>query len=222
MYVNLLVNITGDHADDTNILGRSIHTVKKNTEALVVVSKKIGLEVNADKTKYMVMSRDQNAGRSHDIKIDNSCFERVEQFRYLGRALTNQNSIQEVIKSRLKLANACYHSVQNLLSSSLLSKKLKIKIYRIIIYIKKLEILPLKSQNILSTILFVVKNKELFTTDDTLKMIYYSCVHSIITYGLIFWGNSPHSTHIFKTQKRIIRIMTKSRRRDSCRQLFKK
>jgi hypothetical protein len=59
-------------------------------------------------------------------------------------------------------------------------------------------------------------------TDDTLKMIYYSYVHSIITYGIIFWGNSPHSTHIFKTQKRIIRIMTKSRRRDSCRQLFKK
>jgi len=59
-------------------------------------------------------------------------------------------------------------------------------------------------------------------TDDTLKIIYYSYVHSIITYGIIFWGNSPHSTHIFKTQKRIIRIMTKSRRRDSCTQLFKK
>ena len=52
-------------------------------------------------------------------------------------------------------------------------------------------------------------------------MIYYSYVHSIITYGIIFWGNSPHSTHIFKIQKRIIRIMTKSRR-DSCRQLFKR
>jgi len=53
-------------------------------------------------------------------------------------------------------------------------------------------------------------------------MIYYSYVHSIITYVIIFWGNSPHSTHIFKIQKRIIRIMTKSRRRDSCRQLFKR
>jgi hypothetical protein len=56
----------------------------------------------------------------------------------------------------------------------------------------------------------------------TLKMIYYSYVHSIMTYGIIFWGNSPHSTHIFKIQKRIIRIMTKSRRRDSCRHLFKR
>ena len=81
----------------------------------------------------MVMSRDQNAGRSHNMRIDNSSFERVEEFKYLGTTLTNQNSIQEEIKSRLKLGNACYHSVQNLLSSSLLSKNLKIKIYRTII-----------------------------------------------------------------------------------------
>ena len=67
------------------------------------------------------------------MKSDNSFFERVEEFKYLGTALTNQNSIQEEIKSRLKLVNACYHWVQNLLSSSLLSKNLKIKIYRIII-----------------------------------------------------------------------------------------
>jgi len=67
------------------------------------------------------------------MKIENSSFERVEEFRYLGTTLTNQNSIQEEIKSRLKLGNACYRSVQNLLSSSLLSKNLKIKIYRTII-----------------------------------------------------------------------------------------
>jgi len=67
------------------------------------------------------------------IKIDNSSFERVDEFKYLGTTLTNQNSIQEEIKSRLKSGNACYHSVQNLLSSSLLSKHLKIKVYRIII-----------------------------------------------------------------------------------------
>jgi len=64
------------------------------------------------------------------MKIDNSSFERVEEFKYLETTLTNQNSIQEEIKSRLKSGNACYHSVQNLLSSSLLSKNLKIKIYR--------------------------------------------------------------------------------------------
>ena len=96
---------------------------------MLVDSKKFSLEVNANITKYMVMSRDKNAGR-HNIKIDNSCFERVEEFKYLGRALINQNSIQEEIKSRLKSENACYHSVKNLLSSSLLSKNLKINIYR--------------------------------------------------------------------------------------------
>ena len=95
-----------------------------------MASKEIGLEVNADKTKYMVMSRDQNAGQSHNMKIDNSSFERVEEFKYLGTTVTNQNSIQEEIKSRLKSGNACYHLVQNLLSSSLLSENLKSKIYR--------------------------------------------------------------------------------------------
>ena len=65
------------YADDVNMLGGSVHTVKDNTEALVVASKEIGLEVNADKTKYMVMSRDRNAGQSDIIKIDNSSFERV-------------------------------------------------------------------------------------------------------------------------------------------------
>jgi len=98
-----------------------------------VASKQIRLEVNADKTKYMVMSRDQNAGYSHNMKIDNRSFELVEEFKYLGTNLTNQNYIQEEIKSRLKLGNACYHVVQNLLSSSLLSKDSKVKIYRIII-----------------------------------------------------------------------------------------
>ena len=68
------------------------------------------------------------AGRSHNIKIDNSAFERVEEFKYLGTTLKNENSIQEESKSRLKSGIACYHSVQNLLSSSLLSKFLKIKI----------------------------------------------------------------------------------------------
>ena len=67
------------------------------------------------------------------MKIDNSSFERVDEFKYLGTTLTNQILIEKEIKSRLKSGNACYHSVQNLLSSSLLSKNLKIKIYITII-----------------------------------------------------------------------------------------
>jgi hypothetical protein len=114
-------------------LGGSIHTAKENAEALVVATKEIGLEVNADNTKSKIMSRDRNAERGHSVKIDNSSTERVEDFKYLGTTLTDQNSIQEEIKSRLKLGNACYLSVPNLLSFRLLSKNLKIKICRIII-----------------------------------------------------------------------------------------
>ena len=66
------------YADDVNVLGGSIHTIKENAGALLVSSKEIGLEGNADKTKCVVMSGDQNAGRSHNIKIDNSSSERVE------------------------------------------------------------------------------------------------------------------------------------------------
>ena len=70
---------------------------------LVVASKE------TDKTKCMVMCQDQNAGQSHNIRTDNSSFEWVEHFKYLGAILMNQNCIQEEIKSRLKLGNACYH-----------------------------------------------------------------------------------------------------------------
>src|SRR5215469_11502116 len=102
------------YADDVNILGGSVDTVKKNAEALVAATKEIGLEVNTHKTKYMTVSRDQNAGRIHSMKINNSSIERVEEFKYLGTTLKNHNSIQEEIKSRLKLGNASYYSVQNL------------------------------------------------------------------------------------------------------------
>jgi hypothetical protein len=90
----------------------------KNKETLVLASKEMELEVNADKTKYLIVSRDQNARRIHNAKFDNSFFERLEQFKYLGKAITNNNCIQDEIKSRLKSWNVCYHSVQNRLSSS--------------------------------------------------------------------------------------------------------
>jgi hypothetical protein len=107
------------------VLGGSVYTVKENAEALVVATMEIGLEVNADKTKYMVMSRDQNAGRSYNMKIDNSSIERVDEFKYLGTIKKNKNSIQEEIKSRLKLGNACYYSVQNLFIFQFAIQKVK-------------------------------------------------------------------------------------------------
>ena len=67
------------------------------------------------------------------MEIDNSSFRRVEQFKYLGKGLTNQNCIQEQIRSRLKSGNACCHSVQNMLCSGLVYKNIKIKIYRTVI-----------------------------------------------------------------------------------------
>ena len=87
------------YADDISILGGSVHTVEKSAENLVVASKEIGLEDNADKSQYMVTSGDQNAGRSRSMKIDNISFERVEEFKYLGTALTNQNCSQEELKT---------------------------------------------------------------------------------------------------------------------------
>jgi len=71
------------YADDVNILGGSIHTLKENAEALVAAARETGLEVSADKTKYMVMSRDQNAGLIHSVMMDNSTFERVEEWEQL-------------------------------------------------------------------------------------------------------------------------------------------
>jgi hypothetical protein len=85
----------------------------------------IGLEINVEKPKYMLLSRQQNLGPNWDIKVANRSFENVSQFKYLGTTVTNQNLIQEEINRRLNSGNACYHSVQNLLSSRLLSKKLK-------------------------------------------------------------------------------------------------
>ncbi|PNF43455.1 hypothetical protein B7P43_G11492 [Cryptotermes secundus] len=78
----------------------------------------------------MLLSRHQNAGQYQAIKIGNRCFENVAQFRYSGTTITNQNLIQEEIKRRLNSGNAYYHSVQKLLSSCLLPKKIKIRIYK--------------------------------------------------------------------------------------------
>jgi hypothetical protein len=118
---------------DVNLLGYNIDTINKNTETLVDASKEFGLEVNVEKSKNMLMSRDQNAGQNRDIKIGNRSFENVSQLRYLAMTVTNQNLIQEEITRRMNSGNACYHSVQNVLSSCLLSKNMKVRIYKIVI-----------------------------------------------------------------------------------------
>jgi hypothetical protein len=118
------------YAHDVNLFDENINIIKKNTEAPLNSSNKVGLEVNADKTKCMFMSCHQTTGQNHYIKVSNKSFEKVAQFKYLGMTKTNQNCIHEEIKSRLNSGNSCCHAVQILLSSCLLSKNMNIKIYK--------------------------------------------------------------------------------------------
>jgi hypothetical protein len=120
------------NADDVNLLGDNIDTIKKATQTLSHTGKEVGLEVNAENTKCMLLPHYQNAGQNHDTKIANREFVNVPQFTHLEMTITNQNLSEEEMKRRLNLSNTCYHSVQNLFSSHLLSK-VKIIIYKVII-----------------------------------------------------------------------------------------
>jgi hypothetical protein len=94
-----------------NLLGDNMDTIKKNRK--IVASTEVGLEVNAEKTKYIFLSHHQNAGENHNIKTANRSFENEAQFKYLGTTVKNQNLVQEEIKRKSHSVNSCYHSVQN-------------------------------------------------------------------------------------------------------------
>jgi hypothetical protein len=90
-------------AHDDDSLGEDINTIKNNMEVLLDASKEVGLEVNTEKTKHMIVFHHQTAEQNHNIKAANKFLESVARFMYLGMTVTNQNCIQEEIKSSLNL-----------------------------------------------------------------------------------------------------------------------
>jgi hypothetical protein len=108
-------------------LGDSINIIKENTETIIDASKQVGLEENAEKIRYVLLSHHQNAGKNHNIKIANRSFEIVAQFTHLGTTVTNGNLINEDIKNRLNSGIVCSHSVHNPQFSRVPFKPYKLK-----------------------------------------------------------------------------------------------
>ena len=102
------------YADDVNLIGDDIRTIERNADVLLNACKDIGLTVNTEKTKYMEMGHHRGMIANAHINISINSYEKVKTFTFLGSLLTNQNSIQEEIKCRLKAGNSCYYSVQKL------------------------------------------------------------------------------------------------------------
>ena len=111
----------------------NLQTIRENTEIFIKESKEIGLEVHSDKTKYMITSRQQNIVQNQNILSENLSFEKVEMFKYQGIMVTNTNDIRKEINRRINMGNACYYSLEKILSSHLLSKKLKVNTYKSIL-----------------------------------------------------------------------------------------
>ena len=102
------------------------YIIRKNTEILIKASKDISLEVNSEKTKYMITSRHHNVVQNRNIVIGNLSFVNVEKLKYLGVTVTNTKDIREEIKRTINMGNACYYSLEKILSFRLFPKNLKL------------------------------------------------------------------------------------------------
>jgi len=96
------------YADDVRV-----HITERNMKVLVVASKEVGLEVKCGKTKYMVLSQDMNENEVTIWRLIIAPWERVKELKYLETTLTDQNSLQKEINSRLTSGKACYHSAES-------------------------------------------------------------------------------------------------------------
>jgi hypothetical protein len=119
------------YVDDVNLLGDNIllDTIKKNTEILIYASNDVGLQINAENSKYILIFRHQNVGQNRGTRIANRSYENVSQFKYFGTTVTNQNLIQGEIKRRLNSDIV----VQNIQHACMLTKIVTIRIFKIII-----------------------------------------------------------------------------------------
>jgi len=115
------------YADDIVILGNTRQDITQTMSNLVTASKRMGLCINEEKTKFMVLSRRRED--QPNLQIDNFTFESVENFKYLGVNINNKNDMHQEIVERLASGNRCYHSIQKLLKSKLPSRRSKTPVH---------------------------------------------------------------------------------------------
>jgi len=117
------------YADDIVLLGNNINTVKSMCERLITVAKKVGLQINEEKTEYMEISRQRQGKQAEEfLKVGPYSFKNVPQFKYLGTMITQLNNMEYEILKTIQMGNKCYYAMDNLLKSRILSKTLKVQL----------------------------------------------------------------------------------------------